>query len=185
MNRSRPADILLDRDGVIVHERAGYLLAPDQLELLPGAAAAIARLRAAGHRVFVITNQSAVGRGLLDGDTLALIHERLDSLVREGGGEISGYFVCPHHPGVGCDCRKPRPGLLYAARDHAGVDLSAAVLVGDQLSDVQAAAAAGCRAVLVLTGQGCAALPHVDDSVAVVADLDAAANLILRSPVPC
>ena len=145
-------DVLVDRDGVLIAELAGYVLHPSQVELLPGAGDAVHRLCAAGCRVFVVTNQSPVGRGLIGLDTLRAIHRRLATLIRAAGGTIAGFFVCPHHPDAGCGCRKPEPGLLYAARDRAGVDLSRAVMVGDQLSDIAAAQRAGCRAVLVRNG---------------------------------
>lgn len=144
-----PVDVLLDRDGVLITERPHYVLHPDQVRLLPGAGEAVRRLCDAGSRVFVVTNQSPVGRGLTTFDTLRAIHQRLADLLAEHGGRITRFFVCPHRPDNGCTCRKPEPGLLYAARDQAGVDLAHAVLVGDQLSDVQAATRAGCHGVLV------------------------------------
>lgn len=168
-------DVLLDRDGVLIARREGYVLAPDEVLLIPGAADAVRRLRAAGHRVFVVTNQSPVGRGLLTSDRLSRIHQRVTALIRAEGGDIDGYFICPHHPDAGCTCRKPRPGLLHAARDIAGVELRDATLVGDQTTDIEAAQAAGCHAILV----SCDAPPELAAGVPVVARLTQAADLIL------
>ena len=168
---------LLDRDGVIVRNRAGYVREPDDLELLPGSAEAIGRLCRAGWRVIVVTNQSVVGRGIISEATLARIHERLTELVRSADGGIERVFACTHHPLAGCECRKPRPGLLLAAHDQAGVTLGDAVLIGDMPSDAQAARAAGCRAILV-GGE------HVA-GVTTVADLGAAADLLLGALVAC
>lgn len=169
--------VLLDRDGVIVRNRPGYVREPGDLELLPGAAEAIRRLCRAGRRVIVVTNQSVVGRGIISEATLARIHERLTELVRSPDGGIERVFACTHHPHAGCACRKPRPGLLLAARDEAGVVLDDAVLVGDMPSDVLAAQAAGCRSILV----GAERVP----GVTTVADLAAAADLLLGAAVPC
>jgi D-glycero-D-manno-heptose 1,7-bisphosphate phosphatase len=177
MNATQPGTVLLDRDGVIVRDRPGYIRDPAQLELLPGAAAAIRRLCQAGCRVMVVTNQSVVGRGLISGATLDAIHDRLRALVASEFGGIDRVLVCPHHPAAGCVCRKPRPGLLFMARDQAGVALDDAVLVGDMPSDVDAARAAGCAAILV----GGA---HVD-GVPSAPDLAAAVDLLLGAPVPC
>ena len=168
--------VLLDRDGVIVRNRPGYVRSPEQLELLPGAADAIRRLCREGLKVVVVTNQSVVGRGLISDETLDAIHARLRRLVANQYGGIADVFVCRHHPAAGCACRKPLPGLLYMARDLAGVSLDDAILIGDMPSDVAAARAAGCEAILVggaeMTG------------VRTTADLPAAVGLLLAG-VPC
>ena len=177
MNPAPPSTVLLDRDGVIVRDRPGYIREPAHLELLPGAAAAIRRLCQAGRTVIVVTNQSVVGRGLVSAAALEAIHDRLRSLVASEYGGIDRVLVCPHHPAAGCSCRKPQPGLLFMARDQAGVALDDAVLVGDMPSDVEAARAAGCCAILV----GGAQL----DGVACAVDLAAAVELLLGDAVPC
>ena len=171
--------VLLDRDGVIVRDRPGYIRRPDQLELLPGAAEAIQRLRRDGRRVMVLTNQSVVGRGLVSRALLDAIHARLREMVCGPDGGIDEFFVCPHRPDQGCACRKPRPGLLFAARDSAGVDLGSAVMVGDSASDIAAAHSAGCSAIRVDPGGEAAA-----DTV-VVPDLGAAVDVLLGSRVAC
>jgi D-glycero-D-manno-heptose 1,7-bisphosphate phosphatase len=145
----RPSVVLLDRDGVINRLRPDHVKRWDELELLPGALEALARLNRGGCEVVVITNQSSIGRGLVSGEQVDEIHRRLRAVVEEAGGRIRAFLVCPHHPSAGCPCRKPAPGLLLRARDELGIDLDQAVLVGDQLSDVDAARAAGCRAIMI------------------------------------
>jgi D-glycero-D-manno-heptose 1,7-bisphosphate phosphatase len=173
-------DVLLDRDGVLLDGRGDYVLSVEQVRLLPGAGNAVRRLCSAGHRVFVITNQSPVGRGLLTTDELDRIHQRLGALIRAEGGQIEDYFVCPHHPEAGCQCRKPKPGLLYEARERAGVQLGNATVVGDKPTDVAAARSAGCRGVLILSAHSARPV-EIGPEVPVVADLGAAADLILDS----
>ena len=165
--------VFLDRDGVLVRDRPGYIRTPEQLELLPGAATAVQRFRRAGWRVILITNQSLVGRGLIGHDTLDRIHARLNELVATDDGGIDAVFVCPHRPDDGCDCRKPKLGLFLRARDEAGVRLDEAVMIGDMPTDAEAAIAAGCRAVLVGS--------HSFPGVATVDSLSAAASLLLDS----
>ena len=169
-------DVLLDRDGVLVAERPGYVLSPDEVDLLPGAADAVARLTVAQRRVFVITNQSPVGRGLLSPSDLDAIHRRLSELIAAEGGRICGYFVCPHTPIDRCRCRKPQPGLLFEARDVAGVDLDRATLVGDQLTDVEAARDAGCNAILLSPPGAGATTPPA--GIAVATDLGASVHAV-------
>lgn len=182
-----PGAIFLDRDGVINRNRVDYVKTWSEFEFLPGALAALARLHAAGRRVIVVSNQSAVERGLLTMAALEQLHRRMRAAVAEAGGEITEVLVCPHRPERGCSCRKPRPGLLLAARDRLGVDLRRSVLVGDHVSDVGAALAAGCAAVLVLTGRTTAAslasLPTNGHRVPLVSDIGAAVDLILGNPV--
>jgi D-glycero-D-manno-heptose 1,7-bisphosphate phosphatase len=177
----RKPDVFLDRDGVIVRCRRDYVKSPDELEPLPGALEAIHRLCQARHRVIVFTNQSAVGRGILAADELFAIHRRLDRLVASRGGQISGYLVCPHHPDDDCPCRKPRPGLLQEARARMGVDLGSAFVIGDQVSDLEAAWSVGSRAVLTLSGETHAA-PRGTPDYLLAADLAGAADLVVANP---
>jgi D-glycero-D-manno-heptose 1,7-bisphosphate phosphatase len=153
---SRPA-IFLDRDGTInvdVH----HLHRADDLQLIPKAGDAIARLNAAGYPVIVITNQSAVARGLLTKSELNTINNKLRDLLNPFNATITDIYFCPHHPEHGdriaCDCRKPQPGMLQrAAREH-DLDLTRSIMVGDNLSDLQAGRNAGCSSALVRTGYG-------------------------------
>ena len=142
------AAVFLDRDGTIIPDRH-YLADPAELELLPGAAAALARLRDAGFALVVVTNQSGVGRGYFSAADLARQHERLRGLLADQGVELAGIYACIHAPEAGCDCRKPLPGLLVRAAQEIDLDLGASYLVGDEERDVQAGRAAGVTSYLL------------------------------------
>jgi D-glycero-D-manno-heptose 1,7-bisphosphate phosphatase len=150
----------LDRDGVIIEE-VGYLSAPEQVALIPGAAEAIAALNGAGIPVVVITNQAGVGHGYFPETQIAAVHQRLDALLARAGARIDRYYYCSHHPAAAlpqyrrvCECRKPRPGMLLQAAAELGLALATSVMVGDKSSDLAAGLAAGCRPLLVKTGYG-------------------------------
>lgn len=147
--------IFLDRDGVIIANRADYVRSWADVEIYPQALAALARLRGSGYKLIIVTNQSPIGRGILSRAQVDEINARLLGEIEAAGGAVAGVYVCPHHPEAGCDCRKPRPGLLLqAAREHQ-IDLGSSLLVGDALSDLQAGLAAGVgRVALVRTGRG-------------------------------
>lgn len=159
----------LDRDGVLNHERS-YVTTPDQIELIPGVGAAMRAVRAAGYKIVVVTNQSAVARGLVSEEGLAEIHNHLRSLLAAEGAAIDALFYCPHHPEgadaryrVDCTCRKPGPGMFLAAAE-TGIDLARSIMVGDTLRDIEAAHVAGIRAAyLVLTGHGTAEQARLGD----------------------
>lgn len=156
---SIPHTVFLDRDGVINQDSPNYIKRWAEFDFLPGSLKAIARLTRAGLTVIVITNQSAINRGMVPLAELEIMHRRMRRAVADSGGSITDIFFCPHRPDEGCDCRKPKPGMILAARDRYGIDLSSAVMVGDSAKDIQAGQAAGCgRTVLVLTGNGKAAL---------------------------
>jgi histidinol-phosphate phosphatase family protein len=173
---SRPA-VLVDRDGVITANRDDYVKNWEEVEIIPGAIEALARLHQAGHRVFIVTNQSAIGRGLVSAAEIDAIHDRIGSLIAVNGGHIEAFLVCPHAPDAGCLCRKPAPGLLHRARDQFGVALETAILIGDHETDLLAAAAAGCGSILVLTGRTTAVETNGHSNIA--DDLAAAVELIL------
>jgi D-glycero-D-manno-heptose 1,7-bisphosphate phosphatase len=176
MTEAHARVVLLDRDGIINRMRTDYVKSWEELELVPGSLDAVARLSAAGREVIIVTNQSAIGRGLVSVQTVDEIHRRLEDAIRERGGSVRAFLLCPHTPLDGCDCRKPRPGLLLRARDELGVDLGSAVMIGDQLTDVEAARAAGCRAILV-DADGDVVSGAADCTV--VRSLDEAIDLIL------
>jgi D-glycero-D-manno-heptose 1,7-bisphosphate phosphatase len=150
--------VVLDRDGVINHDSDDYIRSPAQWRPIRGSLEAIARLRKSGWRVAVATNQAGVGRGLFDMTTLAAIHAKMARAVADAGGHLDAVFFCPHAPLEGCDCRKPRPGMLVEIARRFEVDPASMTLVGDTLRDLQAAEAVGAQPVLVLTGKGRAAL---------------------------
>lgn len=140
--------VILDRDGVINRD-SGYIKSPEEWEPLPGSLEAVAALNRAAHRVAVATNQSGVGRGLLTEDDLARVHARMRAALAAAGAQLCGIYHCPHHPQDGCGCRKPAPGLLHAIARDTGCSLEGVPLVGDKLSDIQAAEAVGARPYLV------------------------------------
>ena len=121
---------------------------------IKGSIEAIARLSQAGYRVVIATNQSGIARGLFDTATLTSIHEALQRAVSQAGGRIDAFFFCPHAADAACECRKPKPGMLLEIARRFNVSLSGVYMVGDAPRDLEAAAAAGARPVLVLTGKG-------------------------------
>lgn len=146
---------ILDRDGVINHESPnGYVLSPGEFIWIPGAITALSMLAGAGIKVSVATNQSCIGRGMIDKAGLDMIHEKMENQASENGGFFSGIHFCPHAPGQGCACRKPAPGLLEAAVEQTGISRRETVFIGDSGRDLQAAEAAGIIPVLVRTGKG-------------------------------
>jgi len=175
----RASVVFLDRDGVINRMRPDYVKRWEELEIVPDALPALARLSAGGCELIVLTNQSAIGRGLVSRQTVDEMHRRLAETIEAGGGRVREFLICPHTPTDACGCRKPAPGLLIRARDELGVDLSKAVLVGDQLSDIEAARAAGCRAIL-LDPTGEMAAEMRGDGFVVAGSLSDAADIILR-----
>lgn len=182
--------VFLDRDGVINRDSADYIKSWSQFEFLPRSRRALARLKGAGFVTIVITNQSAVGRGLISLATLGDLHARMCAAVHAAGGEIRDIFYCPHHPDQACTCRKPRPGLIWAARKRHAIDLARACMVGDSAKDIAAARAAGVRlAVLVRTGNGAEAEKalsgRLDRPDHVAADLHAAVDWIIAHDHHC
>jgi D-glycero-D-manno-heptose 1,7-bisphosphate phosphatase len=153
--------VFLDRDGVINARRPDHVKTWSEFRFLPGSLRALRLLAGMGERVVVVTNQSAVGRGLLTPEALASIHARMTLAVGGAGGRIDAVYSCPHVPEGRCRCRKPGIGLLLRAGEALGIDLDRSVLIGDSPCDVEAALAAGCRPILVGGGQPGAAGPDV------------------------
>lgn len=143
--------VFLDRDGT-TNRDTGYIKTPDELQIFPGAVEAVARLKQAGARVVMITNQSGVGRGLFSTDTLGAIHARLRAVFEAGGAPFDGLYYCPHHPDDGCACRKPGTAMVERAVADLGLDLSRAYVVGDQRRDIDLARRIGAKGILVTTG---------------------------------
>ena len=144
--------VLLDRDGVINADRVDYILSWDQFKFIPGSKAALKLLKERGYSVHIVSNQSAVGRGLMTREELDAITARMLRAIRRAGGDIQAVHYCTHRPDENCDCRKPRPGLLRDVARKFNLDLQRTWLIGDKLTDVQAGNAVGCRTVLVKTG---------------------------------
>src|SRR5688572_4015790 len=146
--------VILDRDGVINHDSDSYIKGPDEWQPILGSLEAIARLNQAGYHVVLATNQSGVGRGLLEVSTLNAIHDRMYRALAQIGGRIDAIFFCPHAQDANCACRKPKPGLLEEIARRFNVDLKGVPCIGDALRDLQAAHAVGAVPILVLTGKG-------------------------------
>ncbi len=146
--------IILDRDGVINFDSVQYIKSPAEWKPIPGSIEAIAKLFQAGYRVVVATNQSGVGRGLFEMDTLNTIHEKMQKTVAAAGGRIDAIFYCPHAAEDNCACRKPLPGMYKRISECYNVDLQGVPAIGDSLRDLQAAHTSGCSPILVLTGKG-------------------------------
>lgn len=185
--RRRPA-LFLDRDGVLNQNRADYVRTWEQVEFLPGVFTAMQRLAGSPYVIVVITNQSAVGRGLMTAAAVQAINQGIVEQVQQAGGRIDAVYSCPHSPDAGCACRKPQPGMILQAAQDLGLDLARSFLIGDAVSDVQAGLAAGCRPVLVRTGRGAAQVAGLRaaglDAAPVVADLAAAVAWILQQSEP-
>lgn len=146
--------IVLDRDGVINLDSDQFIKSPDEWKPIPGSLEAIARLNEANWRVVVASNQSGVGRGLFDMDTLNAINEKMVKAIGQVGGRLDAIFFCPHAADSPCDCRKPKPGMFLQIAERFNVDLDGMLVVGDSLRDLQAGVAVGCKPYLVLTGKG-------------------------------
>ena len=147
----RPA-VFLDRDGVIIENRADYVKSLAETRFIPGALAALARLAQRDWLIVIVTNQAAIGRQIITRETVEAINARIVAGIVAAGGRVDGLYLCPHRPEDGCACRKPAPGLLLQAADELGIDLEASTMIGDAASDLLAARAAGARPILVLTG---------------------------------
>jgi len=147
--------IFLDRDGVINEDSSAYIKSPDEFHFIPRSPEAIALLTRHGFEVILITNQSAVGRKMITRETLEAIFDKMKAGVERAGGRIKDIFYCPHTPDEGCDCRKPRPGMILNAMDQYGIDPDQAVMVGDSARDIECGKAARCgKTILVTTGNG-------------------------------
>ncbi len=146
--------VILDRDGVINHDSDHYIKTPEEWKPIPGSLEAIARLNHAGYRVVVATNQSGLARGLFDMATLNAIHQKMIDALAHHGGVLDALFFCPHANEAHCNCRKPSTGMFEEIQRRYNISLSQVPAIGDSLRDLTAAAKAGARPVLVLTGKG-------------------------------
>jgi len=143
--------VFLDRDGTIARN-AHYCCREEDFEILPTVPQAIRLLNQHGFKVIVVTNQSAIARGYLTEEKLFQIHQYMEDELAKCGAHIDAIYYCPHHPDDGCQCRKPKPALLFRAAKKLGIDLSRSYAIGDGEIDIQAGRAASCRTVRVTTG---------------------------------
>ena len=148
-----PKLIILGRDGILNEFREDHIKSPEEWVPVPGALEAVARLNHAGWHVVVATNQSGIGRGMIDMAAVNAVHAHMLRALQALGGRIDAVFFCPHTPDDGCDCRKPLPGMAREIGRRYGVDLRQVPMVGETLRDLQAARAAGCEPHLVRSGR--------------------------------
>jgi D-glycero-D-manno-heptose 1,7-bisphosphate phosphatase len=172
--------VLIDRDGTINVEK-NYISSPEQIELFPNSANAIKLLRDLGLRVVVVTNQSGIGRGFFDLETLEKIHNRLQTLLNESDTKVDAIYFCQHLPTDNCDCRKPLTAMARQAADDFGANLSESFVIGDNFGDVELGKNINATTILVRTGYGTkieqAKIPQPDY---IVDNLFAAACLIKK-----
>ena len=149
--------LFLDRDGVIIENRPNYVRTWSDVSIYPQAVRALKKIEASEYKIFMLTNQSAVGRGIISHSTAAKINKRLVIEIESAGGRVDGVFMCPHTPHENCPCRKPQPGMILEAAASSELDLSNSIMIGDALSDIIAGQTAGVgQNVLVYPGRGLA-----------------------------
>jgi D-glycero-D-manno-heptose 1,7-bisphosphate phosphatase len=151
-----PRLVILGRDGILNVYREDHVKSPDEWEPIPGALEAVARLNHAGWHTVIATNQSGIGRGMIDMASINAVHQRMMQCLAEVGGRLDAVFFCPHTPEDNCECRKPKPGLMKQIAQRYGIELRTVPMVVDTLRDLQAARAAGCEPHLVRTGRAAA-----------------------------
>jgi D-sedoheptulose 7-phosphate isomerase len=177
--------VFLDRDGVIneLAPNNGYVTRWEEFHFLPSALVGIRRLTENGYRVVIVSNQSCIGRGLATHEDIRQIHSIMEEKIKESGGNVEAIYYCPHRPGDGCSCRKPKPGMFLAAMGDLGIDLVQSVFVGDSVTDLLAADKIHATSILVRTGYGSEAEqelgPEVVEPAFVADDLSDAVDWIL------
>ncbi len=181
--------VFLDRDGVINRDSPDYIKSWSEFEFLPGSLEALKQLTLNGFTIIIITNQSVIHRKMVSRKTLDYIHAKMKAAVQSNGGEIKDIFFCPHIPKDRCDCRKPNPGLIYAAKRRYRIDLETSTMVGDSAKDIECARNAGCgSAILVKTGNGVVAEEMLEERMIcpdfVARDLLEAVNWIIARNIP-
>ena len=150
----KPA-IFLDRDGVIIENRDAYVRSWDDVEIFEEAIDTLVRFQHLPYLIVIVTNQSAVGRGIISFEEAVGINDRLISIIKNRGGRIDGVYICPHSPEDNCNCRKPKPGLLLSAARDLKIDLKNSIMIGDALTDLEAGIQAGVKDTILLeTGRG-------------------------------
>jgi len=141
--------VILDRDGVINEGSSSYIRRPEDWHPIHGSLEAMGALCQAGYQLALATNQSGIGRGMFSHEELKLVHQKMLALLEPHHGTFTYLAYCPHHPDDGCQCRKPKSGMLHEISEQLSIDLSEAYMVGDSLCDIQAAQSAGAHPILV------------------------------------
>lgn len=175
--------IILDRDGVINYDSDEYIKSEDEWKAIPGSLEAIARLTHDGYRILIASNQSGLARKKFDITALNKIHQKMLNHLSQFGGTIDAIFFCPHGPRQGCECRKPKPGLLNEISSRLRIPLDDIPMIGDSLSDIEAARAVNAKPILVRTGNGQKLIDDnkVPDSVSIYSNLAAAVDALIIS----
>ena len=174
--------VFLDRDGTLIVEK-NYLSDPDDIELIPDAIEALNMLADSGFKLILVTNQSAIGRGMFDLARLDEIHARFEHLLAQGGARLDGIYFCPHHPDDDCECRKPKTGMVRQAAREFDVDADRSFMIGDNLADIELGRNMNGQSLLVRTGYGTVLeRERVAEPDYVVDDVLSAAQLICGLP---
>ena len=181
MSHARKA-VFLDRDGTINIEK-NYLYRIEEWEWIPGAMEAIRAFNAAGFLVVVVTNQAGIARGLYTEQELKTLHTFVDGEVKKADAKIDRYYYCPHHPEFTdpCECRKPKPGMLLRAAKELNIDLGKSWMIGDRITDMQAAEEAGVKSLMVRTGYGQSEAQLLSKNQRIFANLADASSYILHN----
>ena len=177
------AAVFLDRDGTLNVEK-DYVYRYEDWEWIPGAVEGMKKLARMGFRLVVVSNQSGIARGFYGVSDVQTLHHQVAQDLRGQGIDVAGFYFCPHGPSEGCDCRKPRPGLILQAEKDLKIDLAPSYMVGDKLIDVQAGQAAGVHPILVGTGYGGKEMGNLPKGVSFVKNLFAASQLIEKLSHP-
>lgn len=177
--------VLVDRDGVINEEIDGYVKSPDELIIIPAALEAFALLKKEGFTSVIVTNQSVVGRGIISLETLNSVHAFLCKEIEKHGGKITEVISCTDRPDMATNRRKPGPGMLLEALDKYGAAPGNTPFIGDALTDMEAALAAGCNRFLVMTGKGSESMRKIPEHLHPVTNctdiLDAARKIAINT----
>ncbi len=173
----KPAAVFLDRDGTLNVEKE-YVFRYEDWEWIPGAVSGLKKILSLGFRLVVVSNQSGVARGYYGVSDVQILHDRVAKELETEGIHVSGFYFCPHGPAEGCECRKPKPGLILQAEKELGIDLTRSYMVGDKKIDVEAGWAAGVKPILVATGYGNQEKTCLPNNVPFVANVGAAADWV-------
>ena len=176
--------VFLDRDGVIIKNRNDYVKSWNEVNFLTRSLEALRWLARSEYVLVLVTNQSVVGRGIISLEQAKNINQQVITEIENHRGRIDASYICHHHPDEGCFCRKPAPGMLIRASEELGLDLEHSYLIGDAVSDIQAAQSVGVTGILVLTGRGKEQVAYMNMEVhpkcRIVSDLRAAVKFILE-----